>query len=141
MVDAIRGPEESMERHHSDPLGNVQERRIRMRGTISCSIVVIALAAALYSLQPSARLAAQGMATRGVSAAPRRATSGKPFPVNFVDVAGDAALRMRFTSGGEASKKYIIEANGSGVAFIDYNNDGREDIFLVNASRLQRSAE
>jgi enediyne biosynthesis protein E4 len=35
------------------------------------------------------------------------------------------------------SKKYIIEANGTGVAFLDYDNDGRQDIFLVNGSRLE----
>jgi enediyne biosynthesis protein E4 len=44
---------------------------------------------------------------------------------------------MRFTSGNEQSKKYIVEANGTGVAFLDYDNDGRQDIFLVNGSRLE----
>ncbi|MEO8051942.1 MAG: VCBS repeat-containing protein, partial [Acidobacteriota bacterium] len=54
-----------------------------------------------------------------------------------MDVAREAGLGMRFTSGGEASKKYITETNGSGVAFTDYNNDGREDVFLINGSRLE----
>lgn len=44
---------------------------------------------------------------------------------------------MQFASGSERSKKYIIEANGSGVAFLDYDNDGRQDVFLVNGSRLE----
>ncbi|MCU1261904.1 MAG: ASPIC/UnbV, partial [Bryobacterales bacterium] len=44
---------------------------------------------------------------------------------------------MRFTSGNEQSKKYIIEANGTGVAFLDYDRDGRQDVFLVNGSRLE----
>lgn len=44
---------------------------------------------------------------------------------------------MRFTSGNEQTKKYIIEANGTGVAFLDYDRDGRQDIFLVNGSRLE----
>jgi hypothetical protein len=52
-------------------------------------------------------------------------------------VALDAGLRMSFTSGNEQTKKYIIEANGTGVAFLDYDNDGRQDIFLVNGSRLE----
>lgn len=43
---------------------------------------------------------------------------------------------MRFTSGDELHKKYVIEANGMGVAFVDYNNDGLPDVFLVNGSRL-----
>ena len=102
---------------------------------------MIALVAACYSLRPPEPVAAQGVATNNVRAAPRRSASGKPFPVSFVDVAGQAGLRMRFTSGGDTSKKYIIEANGSGVAFIDYNNDGREDVFLVNGSRLEGFAQ
>jgi hypothetical protein len=61
--------------------------------------------------------------------------------VNFVNVAREAGLHMRFMSGGETSKKYIVEANGSGIAFIDYNNDGLEDIFLVNGSRLEGFAD
>ncbi len=44
---------------------------------------------------------------------------------------------MRFTSGNEQSKKYIIEANGTGVAFLDYDHDGRMDLFFVNGSRLE----
>jgi len=54
-----------------------------------------------------------------------------------VDVAQEAGLNMKFVSGGEQSKKYIIEANGTGVAFLDYDRDGREDIFLVNGSTLE----
>lgn len=44
---------------------------------------------------------------------------------------------MKFVSGNELSKKYIIEANGSGVAFLDYDSDGWQDVFLVNGSRLE----
>jgi hypothetical protein len=80
---------------------------------------------------------AQGTSTRNAAPAPREAPSGKPFPARFVDVAQQAGLQMRFTSGNEQSKKYIIEANGTGVAFLDYDRDGRQDIFLVNGSRLE----
>ncbi len=52
-------------------------------------------------------------------------------------MAPQAGLSARFTSGNEQSKKYIIEANGTGVAFLDYDADGRQDIFLVNGSRLE----
>jgi len=44
---------------------------------------------------------------------------------------------MKFASGNEETKKYIIEANGTGVAFLDYDADGRQDLFLVNGSRLE----
>jgi hypothetical protein len=77
------------------------------------------------------------MISGAARAVPRAAASGRPFPVSFVDVAAAAGLHMKFTSGNETRKKYVIEANGSGVAFRDYDNDGFLDIFLVNGSRLE----
>lgn len=74
------------------------------------------------------------MATRNVAPEKRPAFSGKPFLARFVDIAAQAGLTMQFVSGNPTSKKYIIEANGSGVAFLDYDGDGRLDIFLVNGS-------
>ena len=80
---------------------------------------------------------AQGVATHSVQAAPRSASSGRPFPVSFVNVAEQAGWHMKFASGNEKAKKYIVEANGSGVALFDYDNDGWLDAFLVNGSRLE----
>jgi hypothetical protein len=90
--------------------------------------VIAVLAGALFG---------QGVATRNAAPAPRPAPSGKPFHAKFHDVSAEAGLRMRFVSGGEKTKKYIVEANGTGVAFLDYDGDGWTDIFLVNGSRLQ----
>ena len=67
-----------------------------------------------------------------------RIQAGQPFHVSFVDVHEAAGLHLPLTSGNETSKNYIIEANGTGVAFIDYDNDGWLDIFLVNGSRFER---
>jgi enediyne biosynthesis protein E4 len=55
----------------------------------------------------------------------------------FSDVAHAAGLKFRNYYGGVNSKKYIIEANGCGVAFFDYDNDGWLDVFLLNGSRLK----
>ena len=57
--------------------------------------------------------------------------------VHFEDVAASAGLKAPNTFGGLATKKYILESTGSGAAFIDYDNDGYLDIFLVNGSRLE----
>ena len=34
------------------------------------------------------------------------------------------------------AKKYLIETMGSGVALLDYDNDGRLDIFFANGAPL-----
>lgn len=85
-------------------------------------------------------LHAQGIASTGAATAPRAAPSGKPFPVSLVDVAAKAGLSARSTYGNELKKKYIVEANGAGVALVDYDNDGWVDVFTVNGSRLEKTA-
>src|SRR5258708_16788812 len=69
-------------------------------------------------------------------AAPARALNGS-YPVTFVDVAQRAGLKDPIVYGGIGATKYIVEANGCGVAFFDYDNDGWLDIFLPNGSRLE----
>ena len=51
---------------------------------------------------------------------------------DFRDIARDAGLTAAFPNGGEKSKEYIIETTGSGVAFIDYDNDGYPDVFVLS---------
>ncbi len=61
--------------------------------------------------------------------------AGADLPGNFVDVTAKAGVDFK----GKASHtplKYLIETMGSGVAVLDYDNDGRLDIFLVNGAPL-----
>lgn len=60
-----------------------------------------------------------------------------PFPVNFTDIAAPAGLTQPTIYGGVESKKYIIETNGCGVAFYDYDNDGWMDLFVMSGRRLE----
>ena len=60
-------------------------------------------------------------------------------PVTFVDVARQAGLTVPNVWGGVMSKKYIIEAKGSGIAFFDYDHDGWLDIYLTNGMRLEET--
>src|SRR6202171_6119846 len=54
--------------------------------------------------------------------------------VGFSDSTPASVLTaFRHVSGGPA-KDYIVEATGSGVALVDYDNDGWLDIYLVNGS-------
>src|SRR6266481_5936338 len=83
------------------------------------------------------RVRAQGISSRGVKAVPRGKPSGLPFNAHFVDIAEQAGLRQPVIYGGVDRKQYIIETVGCGVAFIDYDNDGWLDIFLLSGTRLE----
>jgi hypothetical protein len=83
------------------------------------------------------RLFAQGVSTHTAKPLPRSAPSGKPFHARFTDVALEAGLRASVIYGGVESKKYILESTGCGCAFIDYDNDGWMDIFILSGTRLE----
>ena len=88
------------------------------------------------ALAATPRLFAQGVASHTVKPLARAAPSGRPFYAHFVDVAQIAGLREPVIYGGVESKKYILEATGCGCAFIDYDNDGWMDIFLLSGTQL-----
>ena len=56
--------------------------------------------------------------------------------VSFVDVAEKAGLRAVSIYGGVDRKRFIIETNGAGVAFVDYDNDGWTDALVLSGVRL-----
>jgi enediyne biosynthesis protein E4 len=52
--------------------------------------------------------------------------------VEFQNVAASAGLTSSFPNGGDKAKQFILETTGSGAAFVDYDNDGLPDIFVVS---------
>ena len=81
----------------------------------------------------------QGVAVpkRGSRPQPNLKTSTKIPRIAFEDVAPKADFKFRHVTGSDLQKKYILETTGSGVALIDYDNDGWQDVFLVNGSTLE----
>jgi enediyne biosynthesis protein E4 len=64
----------------------------------------------------------------------------KTGPVVFADVTKKAGLSTWRNVTGSPEKRMIIEAKGSGVCLIDYDNDGWLDIYLVSGSTLDARA-
>ena len=88
-------------------------------GRLACLVTLVALVAS-------------GQGQQAKSSGPARPIA------DFTDVAEKAGLTMQEIFGGVATKKYIIETTGTGVAIFDYDNDGWPDIFLVNGTRLEQ---
>ena len=106
-----------------------------------CLTLFCFLASALLANQggssPLARRYQTTQKTTSPASTAESKTARDVFPVTFVDVAGSAGLSDPIIYGGLEQKKYIIETNGSGVAFLDYDNDGWVDILLTNGTRLE----
>jgi hypothetical protein len=60
--------------------------------------------------------------------------------VSLVDVAEKAGLKGVSVYGGIDRKRFIIETNGAGVAFFDYDNDGWVDALVLSGTRLEEGA-
>src|ERR1700752_2544733 len=54
-------------------------------------------------------------------------------PIEYTDVTAQAGIHFKHNSGA-FGKKYLPETLGTGCAFLDYDNDGWQDILLVNSS-------
>ncbi len=61
--------------------------------------------------------------------------AGADRPIAFDDVASKVGVNF-VHAGSPTSQKYLIETMGGGVALLDYDNDGRLDVFFVNGAAL-----
>jgi hypothetical protein len=96
----------------------------------------------LFSMHASiARVLGQGMGSRSVKPQAKPAHSGRPFGAHFTDIAHEAGLVRPVIYGNPDSTDYILEAIGCGCAFIDYDNDGWIDIFILNGRQLEGAPE
>jgi enediyne biosynthesis protein E4 len=67
---------------------------------------------------------------------PKRAEGSSPaVPGKFIDITQRLGINFQHQAS-HTSRKYLPETMGSGVALLDYDNDGRLDIFLVNGAPL-----
>src|SRR5215510_10414225 len=57
-------------------------------------------------------------------------------PVSFVDITRSAKIAFKHENGASA-EKLMVETFGSGVAWLDYDNDGFLDLFFANGANLR----
>jgi hypothetical protein len=73
----------------------------------------------------------------GPAPAPIPTDDASPSPASFEE----AARLPTKTYGGGPTKDHILESGGNGVALLDYDGDGRLDIYLVTGPQLSAARE
>jgi hypothetical protein len=107
-------------------------------------IMVAAVGGSHAQDQPPAQSPQSGMST-GVAHAPVKDALSRPItaggfvdhgPVVFSDITRASGIDKFHHRSGTPGKATILETPGSGVALLDYDNDGWLDIYLVNGSTV-----
>jgi hypothetical protein len=86
-------------------------------------------------VKPTVAAVALALAARLWAVAPQPSEPAV-WRVSLVDVAARAGLAHPSIYGGLDEKRFIIETNGCGVAFLDYDNDGWLDALVLSGTRL-----
>jgi hypothetical protein len=109
-------------------------------------IVLVAMTLSCQCKAQQSHPGGMGGIASGVAAAPMYDKKGLPITeggivdtgtVVFEDITKAAGLSGWRHKMGVPEKTYIVETNGSGVALLDYDNDGWLDIYLVNGSTFK----
>ncbi|MFL5340085.1 MAG: CRTAC1 family protein [Gemmataceae bacterium] len=92
---------------------------------VALALLLAGLAAGVFFLGPPARTPPTNPAVRPGDAV--------PVPrVKFTDITAQAGIRFRHTNG-TFGRKLLPETMGSGVAFLDFDNDGKQDLLFINS--------
>jgi hypothetical protein len=102
--------------------------------TLSITIFILAiLLSAACKQTTTAPVATQTeVAAQSPSPTPSPTPPRPSGPIEFTDVTAQAGIRFKHNSGA-FGKKYLPETIGAGCAFLDYDNDGWQDILLINS--------
>lgn len=80
-----------------------------------------------------------------VQTPPRSTTNATPPPtggkvsLSFTDRTADSGINFQYRNGEEADRYAILESLGGGLALIDFDRDGREDLCIAGGGRFDSS--
>ena len=122
---------------HSSPL------RLLLLLALCETLAAVPVSAQQTAHEKSEAPVPQGGMSTGPAHAPVKDAQSRPItaggfvdgaPVIFLDVTSKAGLDKFHHRMGTPAKRTILETPGSGVALLDYDNDGWLDVYLVNGS-------
>src|SRR5947199_3852406 len=97
---------------------------------------VVPLVACLCLLQVGRQAFAQtGKSYSSEAQRPANPAPQFPSPITFTDMTNGSGINFKHNASPTPSK-YLLETMGAGVALIDYDNDGRLDVFLTNGAQV-----
>jgi enediyne biosynthesis protein E4 len=107
---------------------------------LTCCLVLLAASTGCRQNKPETRNTTPSQVHVASTSAPLFSPSEQPAsaslrpsgPIQFTDVTAQSGISFKHNSG-SFGKKYLPETMGSGVCFLDYDDDGWQDILIVNS--------
>jgi len=117
-----------------DDLGRPDEGQRLSRSALFL-LCLAGIACARRVAAPASTPLPAGAPLAAVPSAPSGPSSQEGARFRFVDVAAEAGV-TRVTWAGRPGKDHLLDSAGTGAAFLDYDRDGRLDLYIVNGWRL-----
>jgi hypothetical protein len=122
-----RPPEEADGEQDDAVIGRAFKASLLVFGALAAIVCVT-----WYALQPPRKVEAP-KTTKLTLPETREVAAVKPPAIPFTEVTESAGLRFRHVSGAYGDK-LLPETMGGGGAFLDFDNDGDQDILLINSA-------
>ena len=106
---------------------------MKLTSIVICLLILLSAVGCKKTDAPAEATPSSEIASASPSPSPTATVPRPSGPIEFTDVTNQAGIHFKHNSGA-FGKKYLPETLGNGGAFLDYDNDGWQDIVLVNSS-------